>query len=918
MDQLLSTKLHIPAPRPALVRRPRLIDKLNEGLHRKLALISAPAGFGKTTLLSEWMDDLRLGGAHDSQTGHRIGWLSLDEGDNDLARFLAYFIAALNRIHGTKMPIGTGALDMIQFAHSPPIEAILTSLINDVAGIPEQNVLVLDDYHVISSSLIDDALTFLLEHLPPKMQLVLATRDDPLLPLARLRSQDQVTELRAKDLRFSSYEVSEFLNQVMGLSLSAENISTLETRTEGWIAGLQLAAISMRGNQDATGFVESFSGSHRLVLDYLIEEVLNQQPAGLHDFLLQTAVLDRLSGPLCDAITGHNNSQATLEKLEHSNLFIVPLDEERRWYRYHQLFADLLRQRLQHLQPERIQPLQNRASEWYAQNGFPNEAIEHALRARNFEQAADLLANNVDDVWQPGEHVRLRRWLDELPDDVICSKPHLCILHAANLFTSGQVDEADQRLRVAEQALGAGPTLGATNGQASSAGALDPDHMKFWGRAATVRAHLISYHGEVEEAIECAELALEYLPESDSTWRWSALDCVGTVYSSIDDESAYQARTQALEAGKAAGNIYLILLASLRLVVTLRDLGRLQQAIGVCQKHALLADGSVLSQTALVGWLYSLWGEMLAERNELASALQLVRKGVVLTEKGSDVTLLGSSYLCLMRALYSSGALENAKDFIQGVDAYTPKHNLSPWIVNQMAAWQARICVVQGDLDCAAAWAERCELDADGELTPMHDFGYAVLARIFIAQGRLEEASRLLTRLLEAARAGGRTARVIEIQILQALALHALGDEDHALTTLAQALTLAEPEGFVRIFLDEGPPIVTMLHKAVNTEIVPDYARRLLAALPASEPAAGNSASHDALASVLFEALSERECEVLQLIAKGLTNQQIASRLFLSPNTIKVHTRNIYGKLSVNNRIQAVSRAIDLGILTIH
>jgi LuxR family maltose regulon positive regulatory protein len=449
---LLTTKLYIPPPLPNPVERPRLIERLNEGLHRKLTLVSAPAGFGKTTLLSEWLAGCEQPAA----------WLSLDESDNDPTRFLSYTIAALRTIEARQEPVGNiakGVLSALESPQPPPSEAILTTLINEIATIPDRIILVLDDYHLIQAQPIHDALTFLLRHLPPQMHLIMATREDPPLPLARLRARGQSTELRATDLRFTLSEAAEFLNQVMGLDLSAEDIAALERRTEGWIAGLQLAAlalqgtISMQGRRDVSSSIQSFTGSHHFVLDYLVEEALEQQSESVQTFLLHTSILDRLTGSLCDAITDQDNGRMILETLERANLFIVPLDDERRWYRYHHLFADLLRQRLQSTQPDQLPDLHRRASAWYEQNGFIDEAIEHALRGEDFEQAACLIEEQVDTI---SEHTRLLRWLDALPVKVILSKPHLCIFHARHLFTSGKMDEAEERLQAAEQTLDLG------------------------------------------------------------------------------------------------------------------------------------------------------------------------------------------------------------------------------------------------------------------------------------------------------------------------------------------------------------------------------------------------------------------------------------------------------------------------------
>jgi LuxR family maltose regulon positive regulatory protein len=533
MEQLLATKLFIPPTRPKIVPRSRLIKQLNDGLNRRLTLVSAPAGFGKTTLVTEWLDNLWVDTKEENQIEDRIAWLSLDESDNDPVRFLAYFIAALNRVEKAQPQIGEGALSMLQSPQTPPAEAVLTLLINEITSTPCRMLLVLDDYHQIDAKPVHDALCFLLEHMPPRMHLVIATREDPPLPLPRLRARDQVTEIRAADLRFSPYEAAEFLHQVMGLDLSADDVTALETRTEGWIAGLQLAAISMQGCKDHKGFIQSFTGGHRLVLDFLIEEVLSQLSESIQHFLLQTAILSRLTGSLCDAITGQENSQETLEMLDRTHLFIVPLDDERRWYRYHHLFGDLLRQRLRQNHIERIPMLHYRASEWFEQNGFMDEAIEHALRAENFERAAHLIENALETVWVRSEDNKSRRWLEKLPFELVFSKPQLCIFHAWQLYLNGHVDEAELRLHTVEHVLE--PLAPRTTELSSDRDVqpLDTDARKLLGRAAALRAVLNYSQGDAKGIIQHARQALNYLPEDDLLWRNSANMSLGDAYGFI-------------------------------------------------------------------------------------------------------------------------------------------------------------------------------------------------------------------------------------------------------------------------------------------------------------------------------------------------------------------------------------------------
>jgi LuxR family maltose regulon positive regulatory protein len=922
---LLQTKLYIPPIRPELISRPRLIERLNASLHHKLTLISAPAGFGKTSLVSDWV-------IHCSQLEPKVraAWLSLDESDNDLVRFLAYMIAALQTIEAN---IGKGALSALQSPQPPPAEAVLVSLINEVAAIPGSIIFVLDDHHTIESSPVDDALAFLLDHLPPNIHMVIATREDPHLPLARLRARGQLTEVRAKDLRFTSDEAAEFLNQAMGLDLSAEDIAALERRTEGWIAGLQLAAISMQGRQDVTAFIQSFTGSHHFVLDYLLEEVVEQQTQNVQSFLLQTSILDRLTGALCDAVrfgtaetpsspggtalTGQDDGQAILEMLEQTNLFIVSLDDERRWYRYHHLFADLLRQRLHQIQSEQIPTLQIRASEWYEQNGLIDEAIEHALRAEDFERAADLLEAHVDALWQRGEHTKLWRWQAELPREMVFSKPQLCIPYAFYLYNGGQLDAAEQSLQAAEQALDLSTdhtTEASLIEQNLSHGT---DVMKLRGRVATIRAFIASYRGDVPGIIQYARKALDYLPEQDSPWRGIAAIVLGDAHAITGElATAYQIRLEALEISKAVGDIYLVMIANLKVAVTLRMQGQLERVIEICQQQIELAHESGMSQIVVVGWLLAIWGEALAELNDLDRALDKAKKGVELTEGGGEVAMLGWSYLCLTRVLYSRGDVAGTEEMVRKMENTARESDLPPSITNLMAAWQARIWLAQDELDAASQWVGERELNPDGEPTYLREMEYIVLARILIAQERLDEATRLLQPLLEMVEVGARTSRAIEILMLQALAFRAGGDTAGAMTALERALTLAEPGGFIRIFVDEGPPVARLLYEAATRGIAPDYTRRLLAAFPAAETEESAAATpREASQAAMVEPLSERELDVLELIAQGLTNPEIASRLFLALNTVKSHARNIYGKLGVHSRTQAKARAQALGIL---
>jgi LuxR family maltose regulon positive regulatory protein len=919
---LLTTKFHIQPVRRNIVRRPNLIDRLNAGLNRKLTLISAPAGFGKTTLISEWAERLQASSLKANQIVDRIAWLSLDDSDNDYVRFLTYFIGALQSIGAEYDPtgsIGKATGELLRMPEPPP-EEIMTALLNRISALQDGIIVILDDYHYIETEAIHGALTFLVEHMAPEMHLVISTRQDPPLALARLRAEDAMTELRAADLRFSLPEVGEFMNQTMNLDLSTKDITLLEARTEGWIAGLQLAAISLQGRDDAAALIESFTSSHRHVTDYLLQEILNRQSEKLLMFLLQTAILDRLTGPLCDALTGRDDGQEVLETLEHTNLFIVPLDSERRWYRYHHLFAGLLRQRLQHTQPEEIPILHNRASEWCKKNGFFDEAIQYALQADDFEQAVRLIEEHVDVIWQRGEHAKLWRWLKKLPIELVFSKPLICIFHAWYLFHDGQLDAAERSLQAAEQVIGSGTESAAQIGPEVPGGQRGADRLKIQGRVATIRACLSSYRSDVPMIIHDARKALECLPEQDLTWRSLTVIVLGdALFFTGDMRAAYKAQYEAVQACKAAAHTYYIMVAHLKLAITLRFQGRLQRTIEICRQQMQFADENGLSQTKVVGWLLTIWSDVLAELNDLQGAIERAKKGVELVEGSGDMAKIGWSYLFLIRVLFACGDITGAEAIIRKMENVAREPDVLPGVSNLIAGWQIRIWLVQGKLEAASQWMAEHGLNADRDLDSPHGMGFfplfehIVTARILISQGRLDKATALLECLLVYAERGERTTKVIEILLLQALALQAADDLAESLARLERALSLAEPEGFIRIFVDEGPQMARLLYEAAIRGIAPDYAQRLLAAFPVAAPE--QPAESKIPGSDLIEPLSERELEVLQLIGDGLSNQDVGEKLFISLHTVKAHTRNIYGKIGAHSRTEAVAKARAFGIL---
>ena len=912
-NPILATKLYVPPTQPKVVPRPRLIERLNEGsLHRNLTLVSAPAGFGKTTLVSEWV----------AGCGRPAAWLSLDERDGDPTRFLAYLVAALQTIAPN---IGDGVLAALQSPQPPPTESTLTDLLNDVTTVEDDFVLVLDDYHVVDANPVDEALAFLIEHLPPRMHLVIATREDPQLPLARLRARGQLTELRATDLRFTPEEAAEFLNRAMGLSLSGEDIAVLETRTEGWIAGLQLAAISMRGREDVPGFIRAFAGDNRYILDYLVEEVLQRQPERARSFLLQTSILERLSGPLCEAVTGQEEGKARLETLERGNLFVVPLDDKRRWYRYHHLFAEVLSAHLMAEQPGQISTLHLRASKWHERNGLPADAIQHALAAEDFERAADLIELAVPAMRRSRQEATLLGWLKDLPDELIHFRPVLSVAYAGTLQQGGEIEGVEARLRDAERWLDT--TAGRRERpEAQSVGMVVMDDEEFRRLPASIavqRAGLALVLGDVPETVTYARRALDLVAEDDHFRRGAAAALLGLAsWTSGDLEAAHRSFTDGMASLQRAGFISDAVGGSIALADIRIAQGRLREAMRTYEHALQLATehgDPVMRGTAD---MYVGMSELHREYDDLEAATQHLLRS---KERGEHTGFPQNPYrwrVAMARIREAEGDPDGALDLLHKAERLYASDFFPN--VRPLAALKARVWVAQGRLSEALGWAREQGLSAYDEISYLREFEHITLARVLMAEYErdreersIHEAVGLLKRLLQAADAGGRMGSVIEILALQALAHEAQGDIPSALAPLQRALTLAEPEGYVRVFADEGRPMAQLLSEAAADGILPDYTGKLLAAIEADEHKSADE-SHpppSPTAQPLTEPLSDRESEILRLIAGGLSNREISERLFLAIITVKGHNRNIFRKLQVRRRTEAVARARELGLL---
>ncbi|MEZ4711267.1 MAG: LuxR C-terminal-related transcriptional regulator [Caldilineaceae bacterium] len=885
---VLATKLYIPPPQPNLVLRPRLVDRLNAGLHRKLTLISASAGFGKTTLISAWVADYKGPAA----------WLSLDEGDRDLPRFLAYLIAALQTLarseaEGNEPALGSRVLALLQSPQPPPLEGLLTGLLNEMAALPNGSLLVLDDYHLLDAKAVDAALAFLLEHLPPQLHLVITSREDPPLPLARLRARGQLTEIRAADLRFTPDEAADFLNRVMGLSLSAAEIAALDARTEGWIVGLHLAALALQSQPDASPFIQSFTGSHRFVLDYLVEEVLHQQPAPVQTFLLRTSILERLCGPLCDALLDSptHSGQAALEALESANLFLVPLDNERHWYRYHHLFGDFLRQRLpqsmaastvgaETVGAETVAGLHIRASNWYEEQGLELDAFYHATAAHDIGRAARLIEGKGMPLHFRGAVAPVLSWLESLPKQRLDEWPELWTAYASTLLVTGQATRTQESLQAADAAL--------QNAKA------DDKTRDLVGRVAAIRATLAASQQQVAAIITHSERALDYLHPNNLAFRTSTNWKLGYAYHLQGNRAAAtKAYTEVIAAGRASGNHIFTIMATIGLAGIQARENRLHLAAEAFQRALQLLGEQPLPVAAEAHFglaqIYYEWNELENAHRHLQQHLHLTRQ-----DEQSDKMVAGE--VLLARLQFAQGDPAGAWATLSAVEHYVRRHNFGHRLAD-IANAQVMTLLQQGNVTQAAPLAQR-------HPHPLN------LARLHLAQGDPAAALAILQSLHQDAAGASWPDEALRVMVVEAVAYHRQGATAQALHLLEDALALTMPHGFVRTFVDEGPFMRQLLEAAVERHVMADNMDKLLAAFGTGE--------NPPLAEThqpLVDPLSQRELEILHLIAAGHKNQEIADELFISLNTVRYHTKNLYGKLGVNKRTQAVAKAQELGLI---
>ena len=904
---LLETKLYVPGLRRGLVARPRLSERLGSGAESKLTLISAPAGFGKTTLLAEWL-------AVAPAAERSVAWLSLDQADNQPVSFWTYLVAALQTV---APGIGTRALSLLQEPQPPPIETVLATLLNELSAMPNDVVLVLDDYHVIDAHDVQDGMAFLLEHLPPRTHLVITTRADPALPLARLRARGELVEIRAADLRFTPAEAAAYLNDAMGLDLSASDVAALEGRTEGWIAALQLAALSMQGRDDVAGFIAGFAGDDRYIVDYLVEEVLQRQPEHVRSFLLETSILDRLSGSLCDSVTGQDGGTAMLEALDRANLFLVPLDDRRHWYRYHHLFADVLRARLLAERPELAPELHRRACTWYEGDGDRSEAIRHAMAGGDLARAADLVELAIPATFQKDQAATVRRWLEALPDELLRVRPVLSVAYAATLLDGGRIEAVEVRLRDAERWLDA--TADRPEGWGAPATAMvvvdEEGFRRLPGSIALYRAARAMAIGDVTGTMTHARRALDLVGEDDQIGRGAAAGLLGLVaWASGDLEAAHRWYAESMANLEEAGDVSSVIGGAIVQADIRIAQGRLRDAMRRYERGLRLATEHGAPAMRGAADMHTGMSELFRERNDLEAASRHLVAGAELGDENGLPQYPYRSRVAAARIRQAEGDPDGALELLDEAERLYAS-NYSPDVC-PVAAVKARVLIAQGNLSAAWAWAREHGVAAADELSYLHEFEHATVARLLLAQGmrdraddRIAAAAELTERLLAAADDGGRNGSAIDILVVQALARHASDDPAGALTSLARAVGLAEPEGYIRVFIDEGLPMTALLKLAAKGRKAPGYVRRLLADSVTAEGRA-------TVGQPLIEPLSERELEVLRLLGSELDGPDIARELAVSLATVRTHTRSIYAKLGVNSRRAAVRRAAELGLLS--
>ncbi len=892
--QILSTKLSIPPLRARLVPRPRLIQKLNQGLECGFVLISAPAGYGKSTLLSSWLN----------RTDCAATWQSLDDSDNDPARFLTYLTAALRCIDSS---IDDAIVNTLGINTLPEIETYLTTLVNHLSQIKHPICLILDDYHMIQNQLIHQAVGFLLEHRPPVLHMVIATRADPPLPLARLRARSGMLEIRMADLRFTLDETADFLNRTMGVKVSPEDVVQISMRTEGWIAGLQMAALSMQKTDDIHGFITNLTGTHHYIFDYLIEEILGRQTPEIHRFLLSTSILDQLSAPLCDALlegdkksTPMRPSSVILEELEHTNLFIIPLDHEQCWYRYHPLFAELLRGYLRQNDPNLIPTLHTQASTWLEGEGVIAGAIRHSFAASDWERVVRLISTNIFALLEQNELNSVSRQLESLTSDSNPARPWLLIGRAWLAAYTGQMSSAEAVLKLAETQYDSLKS--------------EFQFQTLGGHIAAIRAYINWILDRREIAAEAARVALEWLPPDEYTIRCQAATLLGLAHRELVGSA--QAFELALEYARKSRISHVTIFAHGCWAWMLAMQGRLHESHAACLEALQLAQSNRSQQPLpTLSHVYSTLSFVLCEWNDLEGALRYSKEAVSLARHWEQADALHFALDNYGLALFASGDVEGAFDILH--QARQVARRTSDWFEQITISREAEWYLALGNLEAASSCLHQAQVDVEAS-SPMllnpykSQFLTFTVVHLFLAQKQYSKALALATQLSldQEKKSIGYT--YIHALVMESVAFHGLKQDEQALASLKHALTLAAPEGYIRTFIDNNSGLSILLHQARASGFMPEYVDRLLSA---NERRVQNQPVELDMDAGLVEPLSEREMDVLRLLAQGCNDKKIAENLVIARETVHKHLKNIYGKLDVHSRTEAVARARQLNLL---
>lgn len=885
---MLLTKLHIPSPGSNLVHRTDLIERLNSGLKKKLILVSAPAGFGKTTLLCDWI----------AQANIPVAWVSLDKRDNEPVEFLTYLIAGLQTIDGD---VGTRASDLLKSPNSPDLESIISLLINDIVSSGKRIILILDDFHVIQSLKTIDAVKFILKNIPHNLSLVVSSRSDPPLSLSRLRSQNELEEFRSSDLSFSSKDTYTFFNRKLKLDLSIDDIELLEAKTEGWIAGLQLSAISMQGRKDVSDFIRKLAGDNRYIMDYLLEEVLNMQSDEIKHFLIRTSILEQVSATLADLLLQRTNSQTILEQLEKSNMFIIPLDEERKWYRYHHLFADLLMQRLRQENHELIKELHAKASDWFVSHGFISFAIEHAIEAGNHDKAMELLNEIVEDLWKNGQHSTIKRFGILLSEDTFKCNPNFCLYYAWILNSAGDLEKAHSVLLAAEKIVLSDL----------------PKHQKLYGKISVAFTYLLSSSRNTEKIFHYCDQAMKYLKNDDPLWySWAWLSYgVACVYTGLLKESSV-AFEKAFAYGKESGNLYIMSTAVSRLVYGQMRMGNYKFSYKKCQELLSFLENAGYSEVVKRDWansgLFSIYGYIHYMWNKLDDALSLAQLGFELSHKGNDLVSQIFGTLLYVWVLLNRGDKIKAESLISKLDLSLQEKNIFKTLPFSLSGQIIKIYIELNKHNRAHELIKSLDLSLDKDINYLDEMAYISYARYLIARDEYSDAEILLKKLEILGEPGERIESLVEIKILLGILHHNLANDALAKKYISESLTHAEKENLMMFFVEEGDRIGDLLREISSessgsrTLAFRKFSESILLAIKKK-----NKGHQD----FYMDPLSTRETEVLRLMVEDLSNKEISDKLYVSINTVKTHAKNIYLKLEVDNRSKAVARAKELELI---